>query len=72
VQAAPTPPDAPAQPKYPRTATDQARGGDPGTTAAPYPDDAVVLKIARSLLGLDGGGAFAPLPRPLPGVPGVA
>jgi hypothetical protein len=30
----------------------QAQGGDPGTTASAYPDDAVVLGIARQLLGL--------------------
>ena len=30
----------------------QAKGGDPGTTAAPYPDDSVVLALARKLMGL--------------------
>jgi hypothetical protein len=30
----------------------QAQGGDPGTTAAPYPDDSVILGIARNILGL--------------------
>ncbi len=30
----------------------QATGGDPGTTAAAYPDDAVVLGIAKTLMGL--------------------
>ena len=30
----------------------QAQGGDPGTTAAPYPDDATVLTLARSILSV--------------------
>ncbi len=30
----------------------QATGGDPGTTASAYPDDSVVLGIARQLMGL--------------------
>ena len=30
----------------------QATGGDPGTTASPYPDDSVVLGVAKALLGL--------------------
>ena len=30
----------------------QATGGDPGTTASAYPDDSVVLAIARKLMGL--------------------
>jgi hypothetical protein len=30
----------------------QATGGDPGTTASPYPDDSVILSIARNLIGL--------------------
>ena len=30
----------------------QATGGDPGTTAAPYPADSVVLGVAKTLLGL--------------------
>ena len=30
----------------------QAKGGDPGTTAAPYPADGLILGIARNLLGL--------------------
>ncbi len=30
----------------------QAAGGDPGTVASPYPDDSVVLGVARQLMGL--------------------
>ena len=30
----------------------QAKGGDPGTVAAPYPDDSVILGIARKLMNL--------------------
>ena len=30
----------------------QAAGNDPMTTAMPYPDDSVILAIARNLLGL--------------------
>ena len=30
----------------------QAMGGDPGTTASAYPDDSVVLAVARKLMGL--------------------
>lgn len=30
----------------------QATGGDPGTTAGPYPADSVVLSLAKTLMGL--------------------
>lgn len=30
----------------------QAKGGDVGTTAGAYPDDSVVLNIAKQLMGL--------------------
>jgi hypothetical protein len=30
----------------------QAKGGDPGTTASPFPADAVVIAAARALLGV--------------------
>ncbi len=30
----------------------QAQGGDPGTTAGVWPDDSVVLAIARNLIGI--------------------
>ncbi len=33
----------------------QAAGGDPGTTAAPYPADSVILALARSILNVPGG-----------------
>ena len=31
----------------------QAAGGDPGTTAAAYPDDSVVLGVAKALLSIN-------------------
>ena len=30
----------------------QSKGGDPGTKASAYPDDSVVLAVARKLMGL--------------------